>query len=56
MDGLSGVFGQLELDRTTGFPLHDNGTLFDTTGHVHIADTQRDQVTTAQLAVNGQVE
>jgi hypothetical protein len=56
MDGIPGLLGQLELDGAPGFLLHDHGTLSDATGHGNITDPQGHQVTTAELAVNGQIK
>jgi hypothetical protein len=56
VDCLPGLLGQFKLNGTTSFLLHNNGTLSDAAGYDNITDPQGHQVTTAELAVNGQVE
>lgn len=55
-DRSTGWFCQLKLDRPPGLLLDDHGTLSDSPAGNHITDPQSDQVATAQLAVDGQVE
>jgi hypothetical protein len=50
------LFSQFKLNRATGFLLHDHGSLSDVSGHCNITDPQGHQITTAELAVNGQVK
>ena len=56
IDSLTGLPGQLKLNGATGFLLHDNCAIFDAVSHEDITDSQGNQITTAKLAVNGQVE
>ena len=44
------------MHRPLGLPLHDNCTGGDMTSLDHIMDAKRDQITPAQLAVDGEVE
>ena len=50
------LLGDFELHRPLGFLLHDNRTVGDMTALDHIVDAKRDQITPAQLAVDGKVE
>ena len=56
MDSFPGLLGQFKLNRTPRFLLHNNSTLSDAAGHDNITDPQGHQVTTAELAINGQVK
>jgi hypothetical protein len=55
-DRLAGLVGQLELHRLLGLVLEDDGAVRDGAAVGDIADTQRDQVAAAQLAVDREVE
>ena len=50
------LLGDLELHWSLCFLLHDNRSAGDMTALDHIVDAQRDQITPAQLAVDGKVE
>jgi hypothetical protein len=55
-DCVPGLFGDFELHRPLGLPLHDNCAGGDMTALDHIMDAKRDQITPAPLAVDGKVE
>ena len=56
MDSIPGLLGQFKLNRTPRFLLPNNSTLSDATGYNNITNPQGHQVTTAELAINGQVK
>src|SRR5436190_23740031 len=53
---IPGLLGNLELHWSLCVLLHDNRAAGDVTALDHIVDAQRDQITPAQLAVDGKVE
>src|SRR5215475_15135847 len=55
-DRLPGLFGQLELDRPPRLALPDSRALDSVTGWGDILDFERHHVTTAQLAVDREIE
>ncbi len=55
-NGLPGLFRDLELHRAVGFLLHDDRSGRHPIALRHIANPQPDEITAAQLAVDGQVE
>ena len=50
------LLGDLELHWSLCFLLHDNRAAGDVTALDHIMDAQRDQITPAQFAVDGEIE
>ena len=50
------LLGDLELHWSLCFLLHDNRAAGDVTALDHIVDAQRDQITPAQFAVDGEIE
>ena len=50
------LLGDLELHWSLGLLLHDNRAAGDMTALDHIMDAQRDQITPAQFAVDGEIE
>ena len=55
-DRVSCLFGDIELHRSSGLRLHDNRARRDLTALHDIVDTKRNQVTSAQFAIEGEVE
>src|SRR5918999_3258609 len=55
-NGLPGLFRDLELHRAVGFLLHDDRSGRHPITLRHVANPQPDEITAAQLAVDGQVE
>ena len=55
-DRVSRLLGDLKLHRPLGLLLHDNRARGDVTALDHIVDAKPDQVASAQLAVDGEVE
>jgi hypothetical protein len=55
-DRVSRLFGDLELHRSLGLLLHDNRSRGDVTALDHIVDAESNQIATAQLAVDREVE
>jgi hypothetical protein len=55
-DRLARLLGDLDLDRPLGLLLHDNRAGCDPTALDHIVNMEPDQITPAQLAVQGEVE
>ncbi|GJD71181.1 hypothetical protein MMMDOFMJ_4135 [Methylobacterium gnaphalii] len=52
----AGRFQQLELHRSAGFTLNDNGSRSNAPTADEVADPGLDDVTAAQLAVDGEVK
>ena len=55
-DRVARVFRHIELNGPTSLALDDGDTLSDTFANYEIRDFQANKVTTAQLAIDGQVE
>ena len=55
-DGVSRLFGNLKLDRPLGLLLHDNRTRSDPTALDNIMDAERNNIATAQFAVDSEIE
>lgn len=55
-EGSPGAFRDFEADRFLGLALQDRRPFLDLAGRHDIDDLHRDQIATAQLAVDGQVE
>jgi hypothetical protein len=55
-DRVPRLLGDLELHRPLGLLLHDNRARGDMTALDHIVDAKPDQITPAQLTVDGEVE
>src|SRR5712691_3984224 len=55
VDRLTGLLGQLESNRTTSFLLSHGRAIDGITVGSHVVDSDGDNVTTAQLAVDGEI-
>jgi hypothetical protein len=55
-DRVSCLFGDLELHRWLGLRLHDNRARRDLIVLHDIVDTKRNQITSAQFVIDGEVE
>lgn len=55
-NGLPGLFSDLELHRTLGLLLHDDGASSHTVSMRDVSDTELHQVAGPELAVDGKVE
>jgi len=56
VDRLAGLFRQLELDRLSGFLLSHCRPIHRVPVWSHVIDLKRDDITPAQLTVDGEVE
>ena len=50
------MFGDFELDRSTGLPLDHGGAVSHLATEVNLVDLQPYEVATPQLAVDGEIE
>jgi hypothetical protein len=55
-DCRSRLLGDLELNRPVGFHLDHGGAVAHMASHGHVVDPEANQVATAQLAVDGEIE
>ena len=55
-DCCSGLFGDLELDGSAGFPLDHHGAVPYSVPDAHVVDLKPHEITAPQLAVDGQIE
>lgn len=56
IDRLPGLFGQLEPDGMSGFPLADGGTINGDPVRSHILNLEADDIAASELTVDGKIE